>query len=175
MILYEDLIKEFQKKKVKYVLVGGIAFNLLGGYRHTMDMDILVEMTDTNLGKVVKILKEAGYVVRQPVDPKDISNQKIREDWIVNKNMKAFNFYRGENTYEQVDIIIDSPVSYGEASKDVKWIRVNRFKLPVISIQNLVKMKAKTGRDVDQKDVEVLEWIQKEKTHLAGKPKKKKS
>ena len=55
MILYEEILREFQKQKVKYVLVGGIAFNLLGGERNTLDMDILVEMTDDNLGKIVRI------------------------------------------------------------------------------------------------------------------------
>ena len=53
MILYEEVLREFQRHKVKYVLVGGIAFNLLGGYRNTLDMDILVEMSDANIGKIV--------------------------------------------------------------------------------------------------------------------------
>lgn len=58
MIIYEEILKEFHRQKVKYVLVGGIAFNLLGGYRNTFDMDILVQMTDTNLRKIVNILKK---------------------------------------------------------------------------------------------------------------------
>ena len=87
MILYEEILREFQKKKVKYILVGGLAFNLLGGERATHDMDILVEMTDDNLGKVVSILKGKGYRVKQPVDLMDIANKKIRMDWIRNKNI----------------------------------------------------------------------------------------
>ena len=60
MIVYEEILWEFQKQKVKYVLVGGLAFNLLGGSRNTSDLDILVEMSDTNLTKIVKILKKQG-------------------------------------------------------------------------------------------------------------------
>ena len=60
MILYEDILREFQKKRVRYVIVGGVAFNLLGGYRTTLNLDILVEMTDVNLAKVVTILKKKG-------------------------------------------------------------------------------------------------------------------
>ena len=48
MIIYEEVLKEFQKQKVKYVIVGGIAVNLLGSLRSTADMDILVEMSDSN-------------------------------------------------------------------------------------------------------------------------------
>jgi predicted nucleotidyltransferase len=60
MIFYEDILREFQKQKVKYVLVGGIAINLLGLMRSTSDMDVLVEMTDDNLKKAVNILKKKG-------------------------------------------------------------------------------------------------------------------
>src|SRR3990167_11026183 len=116
MIIYEEILREFQKQKVHYVLVGGIAVNLLGSFRNTADMDILVEMSDENLAKIVRILKKNGYRVKQPVDPMGISNQKIREDWIKNKHMKAFNFYKGEKTYEEVEIIIDSPVNFQERS-----------------------------------------------------------
>ena len=60
MMIYEDILKAFQKEKVKYVLVGGLAFNLLGGERSTSDLDILVELSDVNLAKVVTILKKKG-------------------------------------------------------------------------------------------------------------------
>ena len=61
MIIYEEILREFQKGKVRYVLVGGMAFNLLGALRSILDMDILVEMSDNNLAKIVKILKKKGY------------------------------------------------------------------------------------------------------------------
>ncbi len=109
MIFYEDILREFQKQKVKYVLVGGIAINLLGLMRSTSDMDVLVEMTDDNLKKAVNILKKKGYRVRQPVDPMGIADKKTRQEWIEKKHMKAFNFYK-EVSFEEVDIIIDSPV-----------------------------------------------------------------
>ena len=73
MIIYEEIFRAFQKEKVKYVLVGGIAVNLLGSMRSTADLDILVEMTDENLRKVVRILKKQGYGVKQPVDPMGIA------------------------------------------------------------------------------------------------------
>ena len=33
MIIYEDILRDFHKQKVKYVVVGGIAFNLHGALR----------------------------------------------------------------------------------------------------------------------------------------------
>ena len=160
MILYEEILRQFQKQKVKYVLVGGIAFNLLGSFRSTADLDILVEMSNINLRKVVSILKKKGYHVKQPVDPMGIADEKLRYDWIHNKHMKAFNFYK-EDELKEVDIIIESPVSFKEAKKTALGIKAGDITLPVISIDNLIKMKKNTGRNIDKLDIEELQNIKK--------------
>ncbi len=159
MILYEEILREFQKQKVKYVLIGGIAFNFLGGYRNTLDLDILVEMSDKNLFKIVNILKKAGYHVKQPVDPIMIADKKTRYDWIKNKNMKAFNFYKNENSYEEVDIVIDSPVDFKEAIRDAVRVKVSGLSLKVISPRKFIKMKKYSGRDKDLKDIEEIKLL----------------
>ncbi len=158
MFFYEGILKAFQKQKVKYVLVGGFAVNLLGSMRSTADLDILVEMSDDNLKKIVKILKKYGYCVRQPVDPMKITDKEIRRHWIKNKHMKAFNFYK-EDELKEVDIIIESPVSFEEAKKSSISIKIDKLTLPVISINKLIKMKKKTGRTIDKLDIEELKKI----------------
>ena len=160
MIIYEDILKEFQQRRVKYVLVGGMAFNLLGGLRNTYDLDILVDMTDGNLAKVVRILKGNGYLVKQPVDPIKIADKKTRNDWINRKHMKAFNFYKDDGLSE-VDIIIESPVSYRNARKSAIVINAGKLILVVISIDDLIKMKKKAGRDIDIYDIKELKEIKK--------------
>ena len=160
MIFYEEILRAFQKQEVKYVLVGGIAVNLLGSMRSTADLDILVEMSDDNLRKIVKILKRRGYNVKQPVDSMRIADRKIREDWIKNKHMKAFNFYK-EDELKEVDIIIESPVCFHEARKSAIRIKVGDLTLPVISIDKLIKMKKKTKRAVDKLDIEELKKIKR--------------
>lgn len=160
MILYEEILREFQKQKVKYVIVGGIAVNLLGSLRSTADIDILVEMSNKNLRKIVSILKKQGYRVKQPVDPMLIADEDIRHDWIHHKNMKAFNFYK-EGELKEVDIIIESPISFEEARKSVVRIKIDDTILPVISIDNLIKMKKNTGRSMDKFDIQELQKIKK--------------
>ncbi len=163
MIIYEEILREFQKQKVKYILVGGIAVNLLGSLRNTADLDLLVEMSDDNLAKVVKILKKRGYHVKQPVDPMGIVDKKIREDWIRNKHMKAFNFYKEKGCciLEEVDIIIDSPVSFNEAKKNAIIIKAGDISLPVMSIDDLIKMKKRANRPIDTLDIQELKEIKK--------------
>lgn len=160
MILYEEIFRAFQQEKVKYLIVGGLAVNLLGSLRSTADMDILVQMSDENLRKIVSILKKKGYRVKQPVDPMGIADAKIRHEWVHNKHMKAFNFYK-EDEMKEVDIIIESPLSFEKAKKGMVRIDMDDLILPVISIDHLIKMKKKSGRTVDKLDIEELRKIKK--------------
>ena len=160
MINYEEILRDFQAQKVKYVLVGGMALNILGSLRNTADLDILVELSDRNLEKIVRILKKHGYAVKQPVDPMGIANKKIREDWINNKHMKVFNFYKDDDLQE-VDIIIESPVLFPEAYKHAIPFIMEGIRIPVISIDHLIKMKKRAKRDVDLWDIKELKKIRR--------------
>lgn len=117
-------------------------------------------MSNENLRKIVSILKKKGYCVKQPVDPMMIADEDTRHDWIHHKNMKAFNFYK-EGELKEVDIIIESPISFEEARKSVVRIKIDDTILPVISIDNLIKMKKNTGRSMDKLDIEELQKIKK--------------
>ncbi|KPK99394.1 MAG: hypothetical protein AMJ91_07955 [candidate division Zixibacteria bacterium SM23_73_3] len=79
--------------------------------------------------------------------------------------MKAFNFFK-EDELKEVDIIIESPVSFEEAQKDFVQIKANDLTIPVISIDKLIKMKRKTARAIDKLDIEELTKIKKLKKSL---------
>jgi hypothetical protein len=165
MIFYEEIFREFKKHRVKYVLAGGIAVNLLGAMRSTVDLDILVDMNDENLRKIVGILEEQGYKPKQPVDPMKIADRKTREEWIEKKHRKALKFYK-KDELKEVDIVIESPVSFEEAKKNALRIKVDDLTLLVISMDNLIKMKKKTNRAIDRIDIEELTKIKKLKKNL---------
>ncbi|MCP9456741.1 MAG: hypothetical protein NNA18_11625 [Nitrospira sp.] len=52
-------------------MVGGIAVNLHGYARLTIDLDLLLDLSRDNLALVVRALNELGYVPRAPVRPTD--------------------------------------------------------------------------------------------------------
>ena len=158
MIFYEEILREFQSRNIKYVLVGGLAVNLLGSLRSTADMDILVEMSSDNLRGIVDILVKLGYEVKQPVDPMKLADEKTRNEWITNKHMKAFNFYK-VNELKEVDIIIESPVSFEKAQRNAIYFSIDDLSLPVISLDDLIEMKKNTGRTIDKLDIEELKKI----------------
>lgn len=54
-----------------------------------MDLDILVEMTDKNLYRIVEILKNEGCHIKYSADPIRILDEKVHKYLIENKNMKG--------------------------------------------------------------------------------------
>jgi hypothetical protein len=82
-----------------------------------------------------------------------------RDDWIKKKNMKVFNLYNEKWAVREIDILIDSPVSYREATQQVKHMKTERVKIPVIGISDLIKMKEAGGRAQDLADIRYLKRL----------------
>lgn len=53
------IVKEFDKEKINYALMGGFAMGIWGIMRSTMDLDFVVEYQA--ISKVEKIMKKYGY------------------------------------------------------------------------------------------------------------------
>jgi tRNA nucleotidyltransferase/poly(A) polymerase len=56
VVFYEKVLRRLNRRGVKYVVAGGIAVNLHGVPRATADLDIVVEMSDTNIRKLVRVM-----------------------------------------------------------------------------------------------------------------------
>jgi predicted nucleotidyltransferase len=163
MLDYLSIFKELIKKGVKFIVVGGIAVNLYGIPRMTYDIDLLLDLDDENLENFLRLLKEWGFKPKVPVDIMDFARRKMREDWIRNKNMKAFNLVNPKWAVSEIDIIINTPVAYNEASKRVNYIPLHDISIPLISIDDLIKMKQNTGRQQDKADIRYLRELKSEK------------
>lgn len=58
---YEELLRLFNKNKVKYCVVGAFAVALHSKPRYTKDIDIVIEPSEENAGKILRALKEFGF------------------------------------------------------------------------------------------------------------------
>ncbi len=150
------LLKELNKKRIKYIVVGGIAINLHGIPRMTYDLDLILDFTDSNIIKFVKLFKRLGYKPRVPVKIMDFAKKDKRERWIKKKNMKAFNLFNPSAIVREVDIIMGSPVDYKIAKKNVIYVKLQNTTIPVIGIKDLIKMKKVTNRLQDNSDIRYL-------------------
>jgi hypothetical protein len=86
----------------------------------------------------------------------DLAKKEKRDEWIKSKNTKAFNLFNERWVISEIDVLIDSPLKYEDAIKNVIYKRVKGGRIPVISPKDLIKMKRFTGRKQDQADVRYL-------------------
>ena len=159
MLDYLGIFEAFNEKGIKYLVVGGIAVNLYGIPRMTYDIDILIDMSDSNIEQFLNLMKKWGFKPRVPVPIDDFADKNKRKDWEQNKNMKAFTFINPDWAISEIDVIIESPLEYAKAINNSVKLTVDDVIIPVISIDDLIKMKRETGRKHDQIDIEYLEKI----------------
>lgn len=156
---YEDVFNQLNNKKVRYLVVGGIAVNLYGVPRATMDLDLMVETSKTNLSKLIAVLEELGYKPKVPVKACELADPKKRKIWREEKHMIVFSFIHLRLPYQQIDIFLDNPMDFEEANRARYLTTAKRIKIPLLSIDHLIKLKLDLGREQDLADVEALEKV----------------
>ena len=73
--------------------------------------------------------------------------------------MLAFTFYNESQALGEIDLVIDSPITYEDLKKRSITIELEGEKIQVISIQDLIELKRRAGRKQDLSDVEHLKSI----------------
>lgn len=158
-MFYEEVFESLNKKGVKYVVVGGVALNLHGVPRATADLDLMVELKNENLKKIVSALKKTGFKPRTPVKIEEFSEVQNLEKWSKEKNMEVFTFWNSKKPYEEVDILIRNPIDFEEVDKTKEIVEAKSIKIPIISLEYLIRLKELSNREQDRSDIEALKKI----------------
>ena len=128
----------------------------------TYDIDLMILLEPSNIQNTINCLTNWGYRPRLPVDPKDLANEKKRAEWIQEKNMKAFTFYNENQPIGEIDLVIDSPISYDKLKARAITIKIEENSIPVVSIRDLITLKQQADRKQDLSDIESLRKILEE-------------
>jgi hypothetical protein len=158
-MFYEDVFRAFGKKGLRYLVVGGIAVNLHGVPRATADLDIMIDLEEENIEKFVRAVKKLGFVPRVPVNPEDLRCREIREKWRKEKKMEVLTFWKPRRSLQEIDIFIKNPIDFKRAYKNREEIRAKDIIIPLASIDDLIKIKEKSGRKQDLADIEALKKL----------------
>jgi len=156
---YQSLFRELNELGIDYLVVGGLALNFHGIPRMTYDIDLMISFKPENIVKVVNKFIEWGFRPKIPIDPVDLADEAIRNSWIRDKGMKALNFYSETLSIGEIDLIVDSPISYDRLKKGAVMIELQGGKVPTISIRDLIELKLYAGRKQDYSDIEHLKMI----------------
>ena len=162
MLDYLGIFKELNASNIRYIIVGGMAVNLHGVPRMTYDVDLLLDLEDRNIERFIRLLSSWGFKPKVPVKIEEFADGAKRNDWITNKNMKAFNLVNPGWAIREIDVLIDSPVDFAKADKGKKVVVIQGVPVPVIGIDDLIFMKERTDRQQDAADVRSLKELRDE-------------
>ncbi len=160
MSLYLPLFKALNDADVQYIIVGGLATVLHGYARFTADVDLVINLEQSEAENAIKALTSLGLKPRAPVDPMKFTESKIRESWIKDKNMLVFSFYDPENPLMIVDVFIREPFPFDEMLKRSVQMKLGDVIVPVCAITDLIEMKKIAGRPKDLEDIKQLQGLQ---------------
>lgn len=145
--LYRLTIRRMNKKRVKYLVAGGVAVSLYGYNRATEDIDFLIRADDENVKKFIGLMDKMDM---KPVMPKN--DEEIKSTIHTMFVSKHSGFY-----YFKIDMMPISKRRFDVLWKKRKMFRYDNIKFSVISKEDLIKLKRKSNRGKDQIDVAELE------------------
>jgi hypothetical protein len=153
----EDILKSLEKEGIDYAVIGGVAVVLYGYVRFTKDIDLLIDFSEDNVRRFMKVLAALNFQPGVPIDPLDMANEKKRQEWMREKNVKVITFYNPESQLLQIDVLITKNLA------DLKKIRkkIDGFEISIVDYDELLKMKKETARPTDLIDIEKLEELRK--------------
>ena len=158
-MLYREILKKLQDENFEYLIVGGMAVNLHGYTRATADLDILILLSEENIRKFVSVIKALGYKPRVPVELEDFISETNRKNWIEGKNMKVFSVYNPKDEAEHIDVLVQYNLDFKEVYKNKVIYNVEGVNMPIISIEDLIKLKEEANRNIDRSDILALRKI----------------
>ncbi len=159
MAPYKSIFLALNHSKVRYLVAGGVAVNLLGINRATMDLDLIIHLQKENVLHFVKVMTELGYTPKVPVHPEEFADPQKRESWIQEKNMKVFSFISHMNPFELIDVFVNEPFPFEEMYGRKKEHEAFGIKIPTVSLDDLIAMKQNAGRPKDLFDLSYLEEL----------------
>lgn len=140
----------FRERNIPFAIVGGYAVAFHGVVRGTFDVDVITEVSEENFLKIEAALTSIGMKSLLPVSASDLyaNLDKFKTE----KNLVAWNFIHPQRMRDSLDIIITDDLRHVETVEVVS----DFGKVPVLSIDSLIKMKGRVNREQDQKDIQAL-------------------
>lgn len=159
-MLYVELFRALADHQVRYLLVGGLAMNLHGVPRMTMDVDLILAMDEENLDHFITCAKTLGLSPVAPVSLNALKDAKLRQQWVEEKHLIAFGL---QNNAARIPILVDILIAPNidiQAAFQRAIIRnLDGVPLTLASVEDMTRLKSGTGRAQDESDIEHLERL----------------
>jgi hypothetical protein len=158
----ERLFSALDRAAVRTVVVGGLAVNLRGHLRMTIDVDLITDLSDDAARRTVEALTSLGYRPSVPVEPAAFADPAIRKGWLENRQIVVLSWFDPAEPLSVVDLFTESPLDFEELWSDAGPVEAAWSSIRVASVRDLIRMKRASGRERDLEDVRALESIARE-------------
>lgn len=153
---FERVIAALNDSGVDYVIVGGIAVVLHGVDRLTADLDVVLDLRRDAALKAMKSLEQVGYRPRPPVRIEDFAAAENRREWMETRNMQVFSLWDPNGELPVLDVFVSYPLDFSKLLEHSIEVDIGGLQARIASIEHLIEMKSKTGRERDKQDIIAL-------------------
>jgi predicted nucleotidyltransferase len=145
----ERILRALASHGVNYVLIGGLAVQTHGHVRTTNDADLIPAPEPANLERLAAALRSLGARVLNPGE----EDTEIDARMLLRATIWQFASRDGG-----IDVMHEVPGgrTYEELRKDALAVRLGDIDVPVVGLDDLIRMKLARGRPVDLADVASL-------------------
>jgi hypothetical protein len=160
----EWVLASLEQARVRYLVVGGVAVVLHGYLRTTLDLDLVLQLEQTNVERALEALAGLGFQPQAPVPLSSFADPQIRETWLREKNMTVFSLWHPEHPGFAVDLFVQEPFDFDAVYRRALRVPLQTTEATVISREDLVAMKRAAGRALDLDDVTALSELPEEES-----------
>jgi len=145
----ERILRALAEHGVDYVLIGGLAVQTHGHVRTTNDADLIPAPEPANLERLATVLRELDARVLNP-------GQESTE--IDAKMLPRATIWQFATRDGGIDVMHEVPggLPYSELRERALHVRLGDIDVPVVDLDDLIRMKLARGRPVDLADVAAL-------------------
>jgi hypothetical protein len=158
-LFYLDLLGALERHHVRYLLVGGLAMNLHGVPRMTMDVDIMVALDGANLEHFIRLAGELGLSPTLPITLEELGDAAKRASWVNERHMVAFSLRGPENSAPTVDVLIGADLPFDDAYGRRLMREVAGIPVSLAAVVDMIALKEQAGRAQDLADIEHLKRL----------------
>ena len=136
----ENLLKLLKESRVRFVIIGAMAFPDHGYSRVTLDTDLFIDATRENAENTLRALKIFGYDVTDISVDDLITKKLLIRQYMVETDIHPF----------------VTGTTFKEVWKNKQIGKIGNISVYFASLKDLIKMKKAAGREKDKADLKIL-------------------
>lgn len=149
-----DVLATLGQTGVRLLIAGGVAAQLYGSERLTMDLDVIPSLAARDWKKLLEILRSLDF---EPVDAQwvEIENLTRVRKWAQPRDAISLRFHNEANALD-IDVLFAEGRNFEQYARRARLITGPGLTLQVIDRDDLIAMKRRAGRPKDLEDIAAI-------------------